>query len=271
MIPIETWFIPFDILMIVCTTLVIILAVLFLSVIIVNKTCHTVPMMLVANSCLTALLFGCSLFTSCIFTLEHDLKQIEYEDSLCIVRAYFLYASAAIINDSFLIQAVYRYVTVVYPTAFMFTGEIIYNIDNQICQIPIRLSFPMMYTVFYVYAIPISMIMFIYFKLVRYVREMGKRLTPVNTLFRAQRELKIVQRTVILTSILLILGFPYASFIFMSIFISPPKYRFRIAYIFIDVSLAFVMIVLFQFTEPLKASMMKKIKRQPNRVVATIT
>jgi hypothetical protein len=115
------------------------------------------------------------------------------------------------------------------------------------------------------------MIVFIYFKLVRYVHEIGKRVTHLNILFRAQRQLKMVQGIVILISILLTLGFPYVLFVFMSFFTNLPKYHFRIAFIFIDVSLVFLMIVLFQFTDPLKASLVKRIKRQPNRVVATIT
>ena len=92
---------------------------------------------------------------------------------------------------------------------------------------------------------------------------MSKRVTPVNTLFRAQRELRMIRRIVYLVLILLILGFPYALFILMSFFNSAPKYHFRIAYIFVDVSLAFVMIALFQITEPLKTSIMKRINRRP--------
>jgi hypothetical protein len=113
--------------------------------------------------------------------------------------------------------------------------------------------------------------MFIYFKLLLYVHEMSKHVTPINTLFRAQRQLKIVQRIVILITIILILGLPYGVFTLMSFFTSPPKYHFRIAYIFIDVSLVFVMIALFQFTDPLKASIVKGIKRRPNRAVAALT
>jgi hypothetical protein len=112
--------------------------------------------------------------------------------------------------------------------------------------------------------------MFIYFKLILYVREINKRVTPINTLFHAQRELKMVRRTVILISILFTLGFPYALFIFISFFTIPPKYHYRIAFLFIDVSSVLVMIALFQFTDPLKTSIMKLIKRRPNVVVATV-
>ncbi|CAF4755978.1 unnamed protein product, partial [Rotaria sp. Silwood2] len=102
----------------------------------------------------------------------------------------------------------------------------------------------------------------------RYVRSMSSLVTPVNTLSRAKRELKMVQRIVILVAILVILGFPFVLFILMSFFTNPPKYHFRIAYLFIDVSLVLVLMALFQFTEPVKASMMKRINRQLNMVAA---
>jgi hypothetical protein len=238
---VESWFIPLDILMIVCTTLTIILSIIFLCIIILDKTCHTVPMMLTANSCLSALIAGYVLLSLSISTFQNDLKQIYFEDSLCFLRAYFNYVSNVLFIHSFLTQSIYRYVTVVYPThlfwqsakfqllvicikwifafvypfAFLFTGEIIYNVDNQICQIPLRLSFALIYSSLCIYIIPVSMITFIYFKLVRYVKQMSERATPTNSLSRAQRELKMVKRIVILINILVIIGFPYTIFIFI--------------------------------------------------------
>jgi hypothetical protein len=49
---IEFWFISLDIFSIVCNILMIGLRIFFLLVIILDKTCHTVPMILVGNSCL---------------------------------------------------------------------------------------------------------------------------------------------------------------------------------------------------------------------------
>ncbi|CAF1013516.1 unnamed protein product [Rotaria sp. Silwood1] len=283
--------------MFVCISLTIILGILFLCIIILDKTCHTVSMMITANTCLSAIVAGCSLLSMCIFTLENDIKQISYEDSLCILRGYFCYASCAVFDYSFLLQSIYRYITVVYPlrlfwqsakfqallicstwifsyvfpAAFMFTNEFIYNVDNQICQLPLRLSFSIIYATHCIYVIPVSLIMFIYLKLVRYVKEMSKRVTPANILARAKRELRMVQRTVILVTILLTLGVPYTIIIFMSFFTNPPKYHFRIAFIFVDVSLAFVMIALLKFTDPLRMSLMKRVNGRRNTVVATIT
>ncbi len=288
---IESWFIPIDIVMIVCTLLSLILAAVFIFIIVTDKTCHTVSMMLVANSYVASLVAACLLLSLCIFTLQNDLKQIYYQDSLCVFRGYLDYVISALFINSFLIQASHRYVTVVHPTRlfwlsakcqalvicgmwifafifpFLFTGEIIYNVDNQICLLPFRFSFSVIYSSLCIYIIPISMIIFLYLKLILHVKEMGKRATPVNTIFRAKRELKMVQRTVHLINILIIIGFPYTLFIFMSFFDSAPKYHSRIAFLSIDIALVFVIIILSLFTDPVKASVMKIINVQPNMEV----
>jgi hypothetical protein len=282
--------------MIVCTTLIITLAILFLFIIILDKTCHTVPMMLVANSCLSVFIVGCVTFGMSLFTLQNDLKQIEYQDSFCTIRAYLGYASYCTLNYSFLLQALYRYILAVYPTRlswqsariqaiaicltwvfgfsycvpFLSTGTIIYNVDNQICQNPISLSFFQIYGAFCAYIFPISLIIFIYLKLVRHVKQIAKNVTTSNALARARRELKMVRRTVILVTILIGICFPFTLIMFMGFFGKAPKYHFRISYIFVDGSGLSVMISLFQFTDPLKASIMKRINVHSNMVGSTM-
>ncbi|CAF3713227.1 unnamed protein product [Adineta steineri] len=103
---------------------------------------------------------------------------------------------------------------------YIAANAIKYFVDNQICQVPI------------------NGIVFIDLKLTRYVREMNKRVTLVNILLRAKKELKIVFRIVILISIFLILGIPYTIFVFMGYFTSPPTYHFRIAVTFIEMRVA---------------------------------
>jgi hypothetical protein len=200
-------------------------------------------------------------------------------------------------NYSYLLQAIYRYVVVVYPARLnyqsarfqfllicltwivaimcpiptLFPGQMKYDAENQICPMPLRLSFVMIFCACCTYMIPVGSIVFIYFQMVRYVKQMSKRAIAVNTLSRAQRELKMIVRIIRLISVLLTLGLPYTIFIFMSFFNSAPKYSYRIAYIFGDASLALVMIVLFQNTDPVKTSLMKKINWRPNAIVTTVT
>ena len=280
---VESWFIPLDIIMIGCTISSIILFIVFLLIIFLDKTCHTVPMLLLANSFTTGLICASTMLSLSIFMLHNDIKQIVYQDSFCIFRGYMSAVSGAVGFYSFVLQAVYRYISVIYlnrlswrsfrfqmslifftwifaflyPIGFLFTNEIIYNIDNQICMFPLSLSFSIIYTEFLIYVLPISMIIFIYLKLILYVKRMNKRITPANTLVRAQRELKMVRRTVVLMMILFIVCLPYVIFILLSFFKSAPKYHFRIAYLFIDISILLTGIVLFQFNEPLKTFLIK--------------
>jgi hypothetical protein len=118
--------------------------------------------------------------------------------------------------------------------------------------------------------IPLGALVFIYIRMVRYVKRMSERVTPVNTLSRAQRELKMIVRIMRLLSILLSFGLPYTIFMVMSFFNREPKYDFRIVYISLDASLAFAMIALFQQTDPVKTSLMKKMNGRPNAIVATV-
>jgi hypothetical protein len=206
------------------------------------------------------------------------------------------YMSIGIQSYSYLLQSIYRYIAVVYPSRLFYqstrfqgllicftwicgiiypiplllTNQITYDVDDQICQMPFHLSFLIIFDTCYLYLIPVGSIILIYFRMIRYVQEMSKRVTPANTLFRAQRELRMVNRIVLVVFILLTLGIPYSTFILMSFFNSAPKYHFRIAYIFADASLTVIMIVLFQITEPLKTSVMKRINKRPTVIVPTV-
>lgn len=293
----QSWFIPFDVLMILSTALTVLANIIFILIIIIDRACHTVPMMLIVNTCLTILMFAGIRLTMNAFALHNDLQEIEYQYSSCTYIAYLEYIAYAVQNYSFVQQAFYRYMIVVYPLRFFWqsvkfhlcligliwifgftyslphilTDEIQYDAPNQICQLSFRLSFVMLYSILIIYSIPMSAIVFIYVKLVRYVKEMSQHIAPVNALSRAQRELKLFQRTVILVSVVVSIGFPYAVFMVMSFFTTPPIYHFRISYIISDVSLPFLMIILFRFTEPLKTSVMKRIDGRTNIVLPAPT
>ncbi len=294
---VESWFIPFDILAILCLALPITLAFIFLVIMVLDKKFRTVSMILIANICLTEFVSGSSLLAMNLFTLHNDLQQIQYQDSLCIFRGYLSYASWALHNYSYVLSAFYRCMMSVYstrlfwqsaraqiwliilswivafafPIPLLFTNVIIYNVDNQICQVPFRFSFSIIYITICVFLIPVNLVIFIYIKLVRHVKEVSKRVAPVNTLVRAQNELTMVRRATILVTILFLSGIPYSSFIFLSFANQAPKYHFRIAYVFINFSLAAVMIAVFHFTDSLKTSAKKIICGRPNMVIPTVT
>ncbi|CAF4136700.1 unnamed protein product, partial [Adineta steineri] len=113
---IEPWFIPMDILQVICTTFAVILALIFLFIIIFEKTCHTIPMLLVANSFLAEFVFGCAMLFLAVFTLHNDLKQIQFYDTWCLYQGCMSYMSVGLQNYSYLLHAIYRYISTVYPT-----------------------------------------------------------------------------------------------------------------------------------------------------------
>ncbi len=120
------------------------------------------------------------------------------------------------------------------------------------------------------YTIPITITVFLYFKLIYYVKQMSKRVTSANVLYRAQRELNMIRRVVILVMILFAFGIPDCVFFMMIVFNDKQLYDWRIGSVSMDVSVSMISIVLIQFTEPLKTAIMKRIKRRPNMVVARV-
>jgi hypothetical protein len=48
-----------------------------------------------------------------------------------------------------------------FSIGFIFTGDIIYNVENQICQIPLKLSISVIFTAFYIYIIPIVLTLYL--------------------------------------------------------------------------------------------------------------
>ena len=292
-IPNQFWFIPTDILMITSSSLAALLAALSLSIILIDKTCRTVPMMLVANTCLIELLFATDMFALALFTLNNDLKQIRYQDALCVTRAILGYMTPLLQNFSFLIQAIYRYLAVVYPSRLFYQsakfqgfmicllwifgllytvsvlvfGKIKYLDSDQICQQPLILCFVTIYNMLLIFVIPCSSTICVYFKLVLYARKMNRNSTAVNLLKRAKQELKMLRRIVILVFGVLCICLPKASVVFMGYFTPPPMYHFRIAFLFVHISLAFVMITIFKFTDQFQNFLMKTIRSRSTRVL----
>ncbi|CAF1085173.1 unnamed protein product [Adineta steineri] len=152
-------------------------------------------------------------------------------------------------------------VCILYSLPLLLTGQITYSVNNQICQIPLRLSLPMIYVTVIIYMIPNSGILGFYIKLTRYVHQISLRTVGNHTLFHARRELKLVKRTFILSNTLIVLGLPYMIFVLMSFFTPPPKYHFRIAYICADISVLLVVIIGYCFTPNIKTIIRKKFTR----------
>ncbi|CAF4393088.1 unnamed protein product, partial [Adineta steineri] len=189
---------------------------------------HTIPMLLVANSFLAEFLFGSDMLFMSAFALHNDLKQIEFYDTWCLFQGYMSHMSVTIQNYSYLLQSIYRYISILYPTCFYYqsfrfqmflicstwicgiiypipivlTHQIQYHVNDQICQMPLNFSFITLFNITYLYLLPMTTIIILYWKMARYVHEISQRALPVNTLSRAQRDLKMIRRIVILVIIL---------------------------------------------------------------------
>ena len=74
---------------------------IYLDFIIFDKTCQTVLMILVINSCVAELLYASDVLSMAILTFTTDLTQIEFEDRFCSFRGYLKYASSTIFHYSF--------------------------------------------------------------------------------------------------------------------------------------------------------------------------
>ncbi|CAF1085135.1 unnamed protein product [Adineta steineri] len=223
-----------------------------------------------------------------VFTLRHDLqKSSEKSTSFCVILGFLAFVADGIQNYSYLLTAVYQYISVVYPnkviwrtvkTQFclisviwivcimdmlpvLLAGQISYNVNNQICQVPLRLSLPLIYVAATIYSVPNFGITIVYIKLTRYVHQMSFRTVSNNTLFHARRELRLVQRTFVLTNTLIVLGFPYLIFVLTSFFTPPTKYHFRIIFICIDISVLMVIIIGYCFTPNIKTIIQKILSR----------
>ena len=68
-------------------------------------------------------------------------------------------------------------------------------------------------------------------------KKWGKRVVPANISFHPHCGLILFRRAVIILMIIVSTGFPYALFGFISLFTPPLQYQFRIAFIFLHVSL----------------------------------
>ncbi|CAF0928137.1 unnamed protein product [Rotaria sp. Silwood1] len=159
---VQSWFIPIDILNNLCTAIAVLLALVFLFIIIFHKLYHNVPMLLVSNSCLAELIFESDLLAMGLFAFYSDFKKIYFHESFYLLLGYISYLSVGIQNYSYLLQAIYRYILIVYPSRLfyqsakfqtflisitwicciiypiplVFTGQIKYLVNDQICQMP---------------------------------------------------------------------------------------------------------------------------------------
>ena len=106
----KPWFIVVDITIIILLAFTVLLAVCFLTIVILNKTCHTMPILLTCNSCIAEIVYGCNMMSIAVFSLENDRKRRIFQDPLCVFRDYLGYVGTGMLLYSLTLQALYRYI-----------------------------------------------------------------------------------------------------------------------------------------------------------------
>ena len=289
--PFELWFIFVDISAIIALVFAVLLAVCFLTVVVLNKTCQTIPTLLTCASFIAEIVLGCNMMSIAIFSLENDRKRRIFQDPLCVFRDYLGYVGTGMLLYSLTLQALYRYIIVVYPRRLFWqsisvqgvlvcfcwifcitsllpwflAGYSTYDVNNQLCMLPFRRAIPVIYNVSIVYLIPLCFIILIYVKLVRYVHRMDSHNgSSTQTVFQARRELTVVKRIVTIISVLVIFGLPFTFFMFLSFVTTPPKYHYRFSLLSSELLQTVIVIGLFRCSQPVVDVLLKFKRRFSN-------
>jgi hypothetical protein len=122
----------------------------------------------------------------------------------------------------------------------------------NMCVIPIRSSGWTLYYAAFCYSIPLILIAAFYHRLVHYIITARSRVSAClisgQVVIAAQRQLALIQRIIVLVSILVLSGLPYCAFIVMAFWADPPVYQFRISFLCVDIALASIVCTMFCYS-----------------------
>lgn len=271
--------------MVITTTIALTISFLYLINILLTKGCTTpVSTLLSANTFLAALTYSSAHFSIAISMFRSDLAtkdsiRMNFYNSFCMSSAFTFYSGCALLYYSYVMQAAQRFVRVVlhdYPWLYERRTQLIfivcqwlscisitliplviakpikYNIYLNMCVIPITSNGWTMYYAIFCYSIPLICLSLIYYRLINYILSVRSRVSAClisgSLIVAAQRQLALIQRVIILVTILTLSGIPYCIFIGMGFFMEPPKYQFRISFLCVDIALASVICTMFHFS-----------------------
>ncbi|CAF0868559.1 unnamed protein product [Didymodactylos carnosus] len=300
-------FLAADLIIIIFSIIAIVVALLFIFIVAFNRQTHSVANLLACHSSIAEIMFSLTTLNIAIQMYQKDIASItpmsnsDIAYPSCFFWGWMIYVSATLQDYSYAIQAFYRYMCVVYKSKsflqsyrlyivviaihWMFAfltqlpyyvlAQIKYDNFNHLCQVAIRNSGLIMYIDTVVYIFPVSVVVFVYYKLVVYVRTISNQSklssVPSIALFQAKRELKMVRRIIVLILILITCGFPYTVFNVIGFVADPPRYHFRVSITFITLSSALVMIAMFLQTRNVKDVLFNFIGYKTNRIQTTTT
>lgn len=140
-----SWYIPIDILIIIISLLTAIFAFIFIVIIIFNRTLRNLSTVLSSHTCLSIAFFSLTITLIAVHQYQCDTMStadsMMCNDSFCIIRNYLNTVGTTWALYSFLIQAIHRYLTVVYPSKLLLKRYRFYSLMIMI-QLLIALFVP---------------------------------------------------------------------------------------------------------------------------------
>ncbi|CAF3480349.1 unnamed protein product [Rotaria sp. Silwood1] len=191
---------------------------------------HDVVLILVTNNYLALLAFALVAIPTNIDIVRGDYNlYIGMETFGCRIRAYIFYSSVAIIFHTFVLQACFRFFRVVYPLHVYLQNGITYIVvipilwfisflfmipiyvwhdikfihRENVCLLAMHSVRGFIWSILIIYGIPIVVINIIYIRLMRFIRQSSKIAST-----RAKRDVIVIQRIVLVVSILTLMGIP---------------------------------------------------------------
>ncbi|CAF1369817.1 unnamed protein product [Adineta ricciae] len=176
-----------------------------------------------------------------IQTFLGDIYGENFNSPTCILKGHVFYAFINALYYSFVNQAFYRYCRILYPMNRWFQllrvyliiffvellliniilsvqtyiwYDIIYLNNEYYCLLDYKRIRSVIWVVFNIYAIPLSLIIVIYFRVGRFLRRQQTNHTLMIKQ-RQQRDFIILRRIIIIIGILIILGVPTIVLIFV--------------------------------------------------------
>ncbi|CAF3465274.1 unnamed protein product [Rotaria sp. Silwood1] len=191
---------------------------------------HDVVLILVANNYLALLAFALVAIPTNIDMVRGDYNlYIGMETFGCCIRAYIYYSSLAVILNTFVLQACFRFFRVAYPShvwlryrltyivvipmlwliSFLFMipiyvwHDIKFIREQNVCLLAIHSVRGFIWSILIIYGIPIIVINIIYIQLTRFIFRSSKIAST-----RAKRDVIVVRRIVLVAGILTLMGIP---------------------------------------------------------------
>jgi hypothetical protein len=272
--------------MLISTATALLVSVAYLVIVLATQGRNlSVSTLLAGNTFLSALTYSSAHFAIALSALRSDFavkngQRVRLNNPFCMSSAFTFYAGCALLYYSYVMEAIQRFsrvvlydyrwlhkrriqlLLVVFQWFFCLVGTFVplatsnqlrYDRSMNMCIIPIRSSGWTLYYAIFCYLIPLILVGIFYHRLIKYILAARSRVSAClisgSVVVSAQRQLALIQRVIVLISILILSGIPYCVFIAIGLWTDPPEYQFRISFLFVDIALASVVLSMFCYSK----------------------